>query len=226
MEEIKKLDETNNSNLFLLLLRKFTANNDKRYWMQNPFNVGNRTVATNGHCLLSTPLQQGFVDRSEKVKNVYPIKHTTNIQISVTELKQKLSEFPLLDCYDEIKIECDACNGLGMVEFEFYHNSETYQIEEQCPVCNGEGLIITQSKVPNGKKVFDYNKFFIIGNSAFHIERIEELIYVAEYLQSDTITIANQTEKNKPTLFLIKDVELLVAPTLCDEQLITQMISF
>jgi hypothetical protein len=51
--------------------------------METPFNVGNRTVSTNSYCLLSTPLQDGFEDRSERVKKVYPIEHNM-IKVIIT----------------------------------------------------------------------------------------------------------------------------------------------
>ena len=203
--------------VFLPLLKKFASNDDMREWMATPFNVGSRTVATKGYCLLSTPFQEGFTDRSEKTKTVYPMEHTINKTITVDELKQKLKEFPLIDCFDEIETKCDSCNGDGEVEFEFYHNSKTYEMEHDCPVCDGQGIINTQSKTPNGKKELDYNKFFQIGNCIFNVARVEELIYVADYLKSDVITIVNQTEKNRASLFAIKDVEMLVMPTMCDD---------
>ena len=211
--------------VFLKLLHKFCSNDILRSWTMKPFNVGNRTVATNGYCLLSTPLQDEFTDKSKNIKTVYPLEYNINKTILVVELKQKIKDFPLLDCYDEIKTKCDACNGDGEVEFEFYHSCKTYQIEHDCPVCDGQGTIITQSKTPNGKKEFDYTKFFKIGNSIFNVARIEELIYVADTLNADMINIVNQTEPNKPSLFVIKDVEMLLMPTKCnDEQDIVQSV--
>jgi hypothetical protein len=222
--ETKEADKTENLNL-LSLLNRFTSKEDNREWLKSPFNAGNRTIATNGDCLLSVPLQEGFIDRSERIKHIYPIGHTINIPISVAILKQKLSEFPFVDCFDEIKIECDACDGSGLVDFVFYHNGTEYELREECPVCDGLG-IKTQSKIPNGKKL-DYDKFFRIGNCIFNVARIEDLIYIADFLSADYVNIVNQTAENKPTLFKIKNVEFLVMPTLLfsdDENLIAQSI--
>lgn len=212
-------------NVFLSLLKKFASTDDMREWMSTPFNVGNRTLSTNGYSLISTPLQDGFEDKSERTKTAYPMEHKINKIILVDEIKQKLKDFPLVDCFDEIKTTCDACSGDVEVEFEFYHDSKTYKIESECPVCEGEGMSLKQSETPNGKKELDYNKFFKIGSCIFNVSRVEELLFVAETMQSDSITIVNQTDPHKTSLFTVKDVEILLMPTMCsDEQNVAQNI--
>lgn len=204
-------------NVFLTLLNRFKSNDDRRDWMSKPFNVGNRTVSTNAYILISTPLQEGFEDLSNKTKGVYPMDFNLDTKILVSELRQKLNDFPKVDCFDEEEKECDACNGYGNVDFEFYHNGKYYESNQDCPVCDGSGVFNTVSKNPNGKKELDYNKFFGIGNSAFNVARIEELLEVAETLQSEHITLVNQTHPNKASLFKIKEVEVLLMPTMCND---------
>ena len=41
---------------------------------------------------------------------------------------------------------------------------------------------------------------------------------MADALKSDVVTIVNQTEKNRASLFSIKDVEMLVMSTMCDDE--------
>src|SRR5690554_7743679 len=84
--------------VFLTLLNRFKASDDRRDWMSKPFNVGNRTVSTNAYVLISTPLQKGFEDLSNKTKGVYPMDFNLETKISVPELKQKLNDFPKVDC--------------------------------------------------------------------------------------------------------------------------------
>jgi hypothetical protein len=203
--------------VFLTLLNRFKSNDYRRDWMTTPFNVENKTVATNGYILIATPLQEGFDDLSNKTKGVYPMPFILDNKISVLELKQKLNDFPKVDCFDEEEKECDACDGYGEVDFYFSHNGEDYEREEECPVCEGNGIIEKISKTPNGKKELDYNKFFGIGNSVFNVARIEELLEVAETLESDEITLVNQTQPNKASLFKIKEVEILLMPTMCND---------
>lgn len=131
----------------------------------------------------------------------------------------------MVDCFDEVKVECDACTGYGLATFEFNHNRKTYEKDWKCPVCDGEGEIDIKSDIPNGKKERDGNKFFKIGKSVFSVARIEELVYVAEALQSKIITLVNQTKPDKPSLFIINDVELILMPAISyDEQNIAQVI--
>lgn len=204
-------------NVFLTLLNRFKSNDDRRDWMSKPFNVGNRTVSTNAYILISTPLQKGFKDLSSKTKGVYPISFNLERKILVSELKQKLNDFPKVECYDEEEKECDACNGYGDVSFVFSHDCKDYESNQDCPVCDGSGVIKKVSKIPNGKKELDYNKFFGIGNSVFNVARIEELLEVAETLKADEITLVNQTQPNKASLFKIKEVEVLLMPTICND---------
>lgn len=215
--ETKPDGYTSLDNVFLTLLNRFKSNDDYRDWMAKPFNVGNKTVSTNGYVLISTPLQEGFDDLSNKTKGVYPMDFNLDMKILVSELKQKLNDFPKVDCFDEEEKECDACDGSGEVSFVFSYDCEDYETEEECPVCKGCGFINKISKIPNGKKELDYNKFFGIGNSAFYVARIEELLEVAETLQSEHITLVNQTQPNKTSLFKIKEVEVLLMPIVCND---------
>lgn len=215
MNEQKLSKEAENK--FLTLLNRFKSNDDRRDWMSKPFNVGNRTVSTNAYILISTPLQEGFEDLSNKTKGVYPIDFNLDTKILVSELKEKLKDFPKVDCFDKEEKECDACDGYGDVYFEFSHNGKDYESNQDCPVCDGIGVFNTVSKKPNGKKELDYNKFFGIGNSVFNVARIEELLEVAETLQSEHITLVNQTQPNKSSLFKIKEVEVLLMPTMCND---------
>lgn len=203
--------------VFLTLLNRFKSNDGRRDWMSKPFKVGDRTVSTNAYILISTPLQEGFEDLSKKTKGVYPMDFNLDTKILVSELKQKLNDFPKVDCFDEEEKECDACDGSGEVSFVFSYDCEDYETEEECPVCEGCGVIKKISKIPNGKKELDYNKFFRIGNSVFNVARIEELLEVAEALDADEITLVNQTQPNKPSLFKIKEVEVLLMPTMCND---------
>lgn len=206
-------------NVYLSLLNKFKANNDNynRDWMAKPFNVGNKTVSTNAYILVATPLQEGFEDLSNKTKGVYPMDFILDKKIPVSELKEKLNDFPKIDCFDEEEKQCDACNGYGDVDFEFSYNGKDYESNQDCPICDGSGVFNTVSKKPNGKKELNYNKFFGIGNSVFNVARIEELLEVAEMLKSDEIILINQTQSNRASLFKIKDVEVLLMPTMCND---------
>lgn len=196
---------------YLSIHSQFVSKDEMRGWMQEPFNVADKTISTNGLCLIATPKVGEYQDRTEKVKTVYPMPKLIDKQITVSELKEKLNTVPLVDCYDEIEKECDACNGSGHVDFTFDYGLKEYELEGDCPVCDGEGIIASKPYKPNGKKEYDYNKYGRIGNSIFNLHMIEELILIAETIDEKTIHILNQKEFNS-SLFQIGEIEIIMMP--------------
>jgi hypothetical protein len=195
------------------ILKYFVSDDEMKAWMLKPFNSKNKTFATNSCCMLVVPFIDGFIDRTEKVGGIYPIEHKISKSIFINEIKEKLAEFPLVDSYDvtEIETECDACDGNGIVDFEFYHK-ETHTLEHDCPICDGKGVHYEEQKKLNGKKEIDSNKYFKIGVCVFHIDRIKELILASELLNECEVVIVNQDGSSLPTLFKIGEVELLLMP--------------
>lgn len=203
--------EKNKDDVHLSLLNKFKSNDGYNNWIDQPFNVFDKTVSTNRYILIATPLKKGFTDKSEKVKSVYPMVHNMERVIKINEIKQKLNGFE-----SEHK-DCPACHGVGEVDFKFKFDGQTYETEAECPVCDGKAIIELESEKTNEKKEFDYNKFFAIGNSVFNVARIDELLDIAKKLQCEEVILVNQTQSNKPSLFKIKDVEVLLMPMSCSD---------
>lgn len=201
------------NNIFVSILEQICAKDDMREWMSRPFNASGKSMATNGYTLVATPMCGFFDSREDNVKSVYPFEKNIWKLIAIQEIKEKLALFPTVDCFDKEEQQCNACYGSGSVDFEFDYGSNTYHLDGECPVCEGEGITAQKSKIPNGKKEFDYTKLFQIGVCAFNVNRINELIYVAEQLQKDTVLLIHQTLPNKPTAFLIGEVELLLMPS-------------
>lgn len=200
--------------VYLEILKKFTCKDDFREWMSKPFNSSNKTISTNGTCLVACPLIDGFEDLTEKVKTVYPIKHSVDIDIDVFSMLKKLEDFPMVDSFDEKyeKTKCTSCYGGGVVDFTFSSGSKDYTLEGDCPVCEGIGNIDKSTKVPNGKKEFDTTKFVKIHQSDFYIERINELIYLAKKLNVNNIKLVSQERQAGASLFVIGDIEFLAMP--------------
>lgn len=200
--------------VFLSILNRISAKNDIRDWMTEPFNASSKSMATNGYSLVITPICGDFQNREDEIKAVYPLGRNTEKVIKLKEIKDKLALFPKVDCFDEIEQECNACYGSGLVDFEFDYEREIYELEGVCPVCEGYGTTLQISKKPNGKKELDYNKLFQIGVCAFSVERINELLFIAEQLGVDEVVLINQTLPHRPSVFLIGEVELLVMATI------------
>ncbi len=200
--------------VFLSILNRVANKNEIGDWMTEPFNASGKSMATNGYCLVATPICGEFINRDDKIKSVYPLEKNQNKPIKLQEIKDKLALFPTVDCFDETEQECNACYGSGTVDFEFEYNRKTYEMEGECPVCEGEGTTLQTSKTPNGKKEFDHNKLFQICLCAFNAERINELIFIADGIGVDEVVLVNQTLPHRPSVFLIGDVEFLVMSTL------------
>ena len=190
-------------------------NDDLRQWMKSPFNSGDKTFATDGKRLVAVPQIEGFEDQSSKIKGIYPMLSSMDFIIPVIELKDKLSNFPMVDSFDETEDEneCSACDGTGEIELAFYHNSKSYNIPATCPVCDGDGLVNQTKRISNGKKEIDKTKFFQIGVCFFTPKSIEEVIFIAEKIEAESVNIVSQIGDTSPNLFKIKEVELIVMPT-------------
>jgi len=213
------------SEIYLSILDKIKSYDFLHEWMTKPFNAFGKSMATNGYILVTVPASGNFTNQEEKITNVYPFKHHIEKTITLSELKEKLSEFPVVDCFDEKQSECNACYGKGTVEFEFEHRCKSYSIEGECPICEGEGTLIQESKTPNGKKQFDYKQFFGIGNSIFRVERIEELLFIANALNQD-INLVSQESSTKPSIFTVGEIEILLMPSIkSDDVKVSQTIS-
>ena len=198
--------------VYLSILNRISAKNDIRDLMKEPFNANGKSMATNGYALVATPICGDFQNREDKIKTVYPLAKNTNKAIKVQEIKDKLALFPTIDCFDETEQECNACHGSGLVDFEFDYERKRYELEGECPVC--EGTTLQTSKIPNGKKELDYNKLFQIGLFAFNVERINEMIFIAEKIGVDEVVLVTQTLLHRPSVFFIGEVELLIMSTL------------
>lgn len=199
------------------MLKKCTGKDTD--WFKTPFFVGERAVSTDKFSLISVPkFNDVYKDMTEKTKGIYPLQHNCNKEILLSELKDAISKVPLIDCFDKITTKCDACYGKGEVDYEFSYGVKDYTIEHECPVCEGEGTVDKINELPPGKKQYDYSKGIKIGNSIFHIERIEFLILVAETLSSEIIYIVRQDTKTRPNLFSIKEAEVLLMPMISNEE--------
>ena len=210
---------------FETILNHFTTKESElkhRLWLTKPFNIGSYSAATDGMTLVITPKIGDFTDMSEKVLSVIP-KINMNVSISVQELKEKMSLIPLVDCYDDIEKdnECEACDGIGTVDYLFEYNGKTYEINDDCPICGGSGTIENKEKIPNGKKEYSDEQTIKIGVCHFYNYVLEKLIFVADILDADTINIISQTKSNQPCLFNIKDVSVLLMPTANENNITT-----
>jgi hypothetical protein len=204
-----------NENIYITILNHFTGQDKFRDWLNTPFHALGKAMATDGNKLVAVPLcdlMEDLTDHSEKVWKLWQPANM-EVNISIDHLQTVIEQFPRIDCYDMEKKECKACRGNGDVDFEFCYKYDTYRMNGECPVCEGEGLTLQESGKPNGKTELDPAAYFKIGNSYFRANLIMDLLFVATKLNSDIVLI-NQTEPNKPSIFRVKDVEILLMSTM------------
>jgi len=200
-------------NVFFEILNNFCSKDELRPWMKHPFNAFERTLSTNGWVLISVPKISEYEDKTELIKNVFPVIHNIEKHYEVEKLEKALAKCPTEDDFDSVITKCDACNGDGVVDFEFTFKGKTYDIEDDCPVCDGEGEIETFSNIPNGKKRYDETKLIKVNECGLSAWRISDIIFVAKKLKQKTITLIHNTSPLSSCLFRIGDVEMLVMPS-------------
>lgn len=196
----------------LKALKLICSKDDSRRWMMEPFSVGNHTASTNGWSLLVVEKESGYPDMSDKIKYVYPVELSFTDKLEISKVKEAIEKIPLLDCFDKIVSKCDACYGSGNVDFEFEYKGRTYEVESECPVCDGEGQSEQVSKIPNGKKVIDVSKYVRIGVNRLNVQRLLDLVKVAELKGVDEV-LYQLPVRNKPVAFKIGgDTILFLVP--------------
>lgn len=192
----------------LKALKLICSNDNLRKWMTEPFSVGNQTCATNGWSLLVVDKKSNYPDMSEKTKSVYPVELSFTNKLEISKIKEAINKIPLIDCYDKTVTKCNACYGEGEVDYEFEYKGRTYELESECPVCDGEGQIEQLSETPNGKKELDASKSVRLGCNRLNIQRLLELIAVAE-LKGVGEVLYQLPVGNKPVAFKVGDDTIL-----------------
>jgi hypothetical protein len=168
-----------------------------------PFNVGDKTCATNGYVLIAIPKEGDYEDKSEKVKGVYPVDPATyncKKEYSLNQLKEALKAITMVDEIDYD--ECNECNGEGVVEWEY----SRYTMDLECPVCNGAGCFEKKT----GEKTFDGNDNIEINGYYFTGFRLKEIIDVCDWQQVNKVTLLRSSIKG--SLFHIGNCEMIVMP--------------
>ena len=201
------------------LLKRYTRDCNLRPWMQEPFYCLDKTMSTNSQVALITPKIDGYEDYSDRTKFLLDIPRVLDININVPDIRNAINKVPLIDDYDtEIK-ECEDCEGNGLVDFIFIDSNCNEHIEEvPCPVCDGEGDVSV--KIPNGGKILDENYAIKIKDSLFSARWVNELLYIAEVLRVDYVTLISQEDATKPSIFKIKNVEFLIMPLVSSDNII------
>lgn len=208
--------ETKKQNkIYLDILNKFCEQNELCAHFGRPFYALGKSMATDLHTLVVTPRISGCKEQAgniDKIKSIYPVTPNMNKVYEVSALENALDKCPSTDKYEYPTKKCEACNGFGMVDFEFSYNCKNYSLEEDCPICNGEGEIeIKSENATNIKKVYEDGVFLKMQGCRFTPYNIADLIYLAQKLNEKKVSfVYADCIKEKPKLcgFQIGEVEI------------------
>ena len=124
-------------------IKKFCGSSKYRSWMNAPFNLNGRTVATNGHILISVPEIEGTEPFNDPGKE--GIAKVLDLIASADFAPMPKIDYPdSHECFacrgtgKATRSKCEECDGQGEVTFSNDHNS--YEIE--CKSCWGDGDIL------------------------------------------------------------------------------------
>ena len=194
------------------ILKMFVSTEQMRGWMCKPFLIGDMAYSTDAYIMAITPKinTEVFDSLEEKqaanVLKIIPEGRNKNDIFSIKDIKALIEITPTEKEYEEKENECSECNGSGEVYWEY----NGYDKEDDCPECDGDGT--TARRIYNGKRVISYHAMIKIGNSYFKVSILQRIVEAADALNKSTLTLANQTESNKESIFKSGDIEFLIMP--------------
>jgi len=166
----------------------FFCSDDKRCKKtQHPFQIGEKTYATNGHIMCFCDTEHiDFVYSENEVKlnlteNTIPqINYQQIIEIDYIDWIEFMQDFETRS--EGHNIECGMCDGIGTLEDDLVYKNEIYSYEYECPVCDGTGLEISQQKIITDIKCFhpnDYIKFknlYFKANYFYLLKKVKDIL--------------------------------------------------
>lgn len=121
------------------ILNLFVGNDKYRPVLNQAFKQGDMVCATDAITLITIPISLigfNYPDQDKPdVSSVLNIRKECHEIIELSWLKELYNDVPMIN----ETYKCEACDGTGMVDYEFYFNGMTYTEEKECPICHGEG---------------------------------------------------------------------------------------
>lgn len=189
-------------------------------WIQTPFTINNHVYSTDRRTVIKVPKKLvGSFDECKgspqaiAILDLFDFTPKKITSIKVQDLKSAVDKIPLIDevVREEIKYECNECDGTGGVEWEY---RGLYTDYFDCPVCDGSGIIKEGQNRKTDKKIKDPNYLIDINQSSIRASMIEELINIALLLGVDNIEVIHQTAPNKPIGFQVGVAQVIMMPFL------------
>lgn len=121
-------------------INDFVGRGDCREYMNQPFTMSGRTMASNGHLIISVPEASGFnycedLD-SKKVRDMLDDAMSADyVILGDIDMPERSKCKVCKGCGKASESECDECDGRGEVELSNDYN----EYEVDCKSCNGSG---------------------------------------------------------------------------------------
>ncbi len=202
------------------LLDLFVSQDDYRPWMEKPFHAGKYDGATDSYTLIGIEQDEGYDDvavssGSEVTKitilSYLDQENNKSERISIEELK-KAVEFSTEYAKVPVEDECDECDGVGKVEYEYSYKLYTSYTMGECPKCEGTGVIEVPGTVVTEELIGVMSKCVNIGVCYYHGHILNKLLQAAILLGEDHVTLVAQSESTKGTKFMVGKAIVIVMP--------------
>ena len=185
---------------------------------QNPFELGDKTYATDSYTLIrcnSNKIDFKFENKHEllpvNAESVIPKINTSEVinldnidWVSLMSADETIS--------DENEVECGHCDGEGTYSDNLHYKGKWYDFEYECPVCDGSGYEEEEKQIPTGKKTFPQNAVIQFKDVYINANYFYKLRKVKDLLNHNIELISYGTQQNG-ILFRIDFVEILLMIT-------------
>jgi len=180
--------------------------------MHKPFEINGKVYATDGYTLVRTDKANidFVIDNEHTAPNCEGIFPKVNTSLILNVTKEMLEPLKTADEYEFAgkDIECETCEGIGQVEWEFKH----YKRYFDCPVCEGNGLSEKTRVRKTGGKTFG-NCLVNIKGAYLHIDKFYKLIKVRDILGGE-IELTSYSKPTSVVLFKVGVCEILLMPVM------------
>lgn len=139
--------------------------------------------------------------------------------ITMKALNKAFESCPMVDEEEVIEdaVECEECDGSGMVYWEYTdNNGHTHEHEYDCPVCDGTGEIEPCKTRKTGKKIIVENTIIEVGNAHIFAKRLQVLKTAMELLNVDTVKMTHNDPKGGNEFVINHDIRIIIMSMIFD----------
>lgn len=161
-----------------------------------PLLKDNKVFATDCHkaIYINAEVCQGEYEKTEKFDMKFPPVAEQELNIPLLSLQKAYDSLPKLEDEEYDMEDCDECDGIGSVVWEYTdNNGNTHYKEFDCPSCDGFGFFkrnIRKCYKPEWDAVIKLDGFFINNN---HIKSIIDTLFL---LGKDHITLLSKAKED------------------------------